>query len=73
MFPGTHLIVLKPDGSQPWTKLAITFDVPDAEQMVELLCELSADQGEASFRGDSLVLERIPWSFCNLQPLQFDK
>jgi spore coat protein H len=47
-------------GSQSWTKLEMNFDVRDAEHSFEFLCELSADQGEASFQFDSLFVEQVP-------------
>jgi spore coat protein H len=47
-------------GTQPWTKLEMIFDVREPERLFELLCELSADQGEASFRLDSLSVEQVP-------------
>jgi hypothetical protein len=47
-------------GSQSWTKLEMEFGVKEAEQAVELLCELRADEGQAEFQLDSLFLEQIP-------------
>jgi hypothetical protein len=46
-------------GTQPWTKLMLAFEVTEPEQTVEMLCELSADSGEAFFREDALLIERI--------------
>jgi hypothetical protein len=47
-------------GTQAWKPLELGFDVVESEQLVEVLCELSADQGEAAFRLDSLQLEQVP-------------
>jgi hypothetical protein len=46
-------------GTQAWRTLSIVFDIAYSEQLVEMLCELSADQGEAGFQLESLILEQV--------------
>ncbi len=44
---------------QPWTRLQAEFEVKDAPEEVELICELRARQGTAWFDLDSLRLTRL--------------
>jgi spore coat protein H len=46
-------------GTQPWKTTPVTFEVTNLLQEVELMCELRAMRGQASFDLDSLRIRRL--------------
>ena len=46
-------------GSQPWKRGAVTFEITNRLQEVDLMCELRASQGQAWFDLDSLRVVRV--------------
>ncbi len=46
-------------GDNPWTRLAVSFEVRDRDQEVELICELRAHAGSAWFDPASLQIIRL--------------
>lgn len=47
-------------GSSDWKRLSVAFEVTEAEEDVELICELRANDGEAWFRKDSVRIHCVP-------------